>query len=157
MMSSGRYRTSILTCFVTTLASVCGCMDSNPSEGTTSLLTNEQRGSKTVSTTDSPVVGAQVPVTLAGPLSDECAAWELPPEPTKGPIPPAAIGQNGMGEIWSLVPDFVPAWDGDKTAGYISKYDLLCNISDDPKPVWDDSLQHVVGHMVVGKGFVRSK
>ena len=133
-MSSGPYRASIITCFVTT-SLACGCADSNPSGGTTSSLTNEQPGSKTVCTTYSPVVDAQVPVTLAGPLAEECAAWEWPSKPTKGPIPSAAIGPNGLGEVWSLVPDFVPALDGDKTAGYISKYDLFCNLCDDPKPV----------------------
>jgi hypothetical protein len=99
----------------------------------------------------SPIVDAKVPIVWGG--DSFCATTVVRCPPTKGPLPPDAVDEN-LRTVWDKVPDYVAALDGDHIAGYVDRYDLFCG-GDEPQAVWDDSLQHIVGHMVPGRGFVR--
>jgi len=105
----------------------------------------------------SPIVDAEVPVFLSEPLSTDCASRSDSGAPTKGPIPPEANNPGGKGINWALTPDFIAvASNSGGVAGYVSKYDLFCNVCGGAKPVLDDTLQHVIGYAVPGRGFVPS-
>lgn len=91
---------------------------------------------------------------LDAPRGTPCTEWlaNPPTNPSKGGMP------NSYGtddELFDVAPDYVRALGRNgKPAGYVSKFDLLCNAcAHDRTAVVDESLKSVVGHMVAGVGF----
>lgn len=98
---------------------------------------------------------------LAGVLLAGCASEAPESAPsqtawTRGPIPESARQADGSIDM-SQVPDFIPAADGDGTAGWIGSADVLPPPGEGrPKviTVFADDLVTVVGHMYPEVGFV---
>jgi hypothetical protein len=93
-------------------------------------------------------------------LTAACANEAPDPTPsetafTKGAIPETAWRANGSIDM-TQVPDFIPATDGDSTAGWIASRDALGPAEDRPEiiTVFADDLVTVVGHMYPEIGFV---
>lgn len=98
-------------------------------------------------------------------LRVEAVVWR---QPTKGPIPDAAVPAAGGEVNGALVPDFVSALgqDGVTIAGYVPKRFLIGGADrlvpgtlanppqQSPIPVYGEDLTTLVGHMVPGRGFV---
>lgn len=75
---------------------------------------------------------------------------------TKGPIPDSARQPDGSIDM-TQVPDFIPATDGDRMAGWIASVDALPPPGEAPPEiitVFGDDLATVKGHMHPGVGFV---
>jgi hypothetical protein len=75
---------------------------------------------------------------------------------SRGPVPDSARRPNGEIDL-SQVPDFIPALDGDRQAGWIWAAAVLPPEGEprvDIVPVYADDLVTVVGHMYPGVGFV---
>jgi hypothetical protein len=86
-------------------------------------------------------------------------AMSSPIEPSKGLAPSEAF-PTGQPPIRTLMPDYVEALDrSGNAAGYV-RADMLVDreLVDETLggwiPVYDESLQRVVGHMVDGYGFI---
>lgn len=82
----------------------------------------------------------------------------LSSRPLRGPIPDdlPVIGADDRAPAG--MPRYIPALDRDgEHAGYVH-YDTMIrlegSVADEALPVYDDSLERVVGHMVPGYGFV---
>lgn len=75
---------------------------------------------------------------------------------SRGPVPDSARRPNGEIDL-SRVPDFIPALDGDRQAGWIWAAAVLPSEGEpraDIVPVYADDLATLVGHMYPGVGFV---
>ena len=75
---------------------------------------------------------------------------------TRGPIPDSARRADGSIDL-SRVPDFIPAADGDRIAGWIASSDVMPGAGEARSEiieVFADDLVTVVGHMYPEVGFV---
>lgn len=101
------------------------------------------------------VAATQLP-SLAPSMGSGPDPTETPNSSTRGPIPDSAWQDDGTIDM-SQVPDFIPATDGDGTAGWIASEAVLPaggNRSLEVIPVYADDLQTLVGHMYPRVGFV---
>lgn len=102
----------------------------------------------------SAVIGAALILAACGNAVVEPAPSEV--TLTRGPIPDSARRANGSIDM-SQVPDFIPAADGDRIAGWIASSDVLPGAGDARREtiaVYADDLVTVVGHMYPEVGFV---